>query len=148
MIFDSIKNKDRYKDIPKLYEGLCYLAKITKENFPYERIALDGKLKFVVPKTYSTKTEDEAKFEIHHTQADIHYMVEGVEGVQTGDPSEMETVAYFPERDWGECKGTPDGTYWLRAGYFVATLPNEAHKTGILCGESKPILKAVYKYVD
>jgi len=148
MIYDSIKNKERYKGIPKLYEGLCYLEQITKENFPAQRVVLDGKLKFVVPKTYSTKTEEEAKFEVHRTQADIHYMVEGVEGVQTGDSSEMELKGEFSEeRDWGEYVGTPSGTYWLTPGHFIATFPNEAHKTGILKDGSKPILKAVYKFI-
>ena len=148
MVYDSIANKDRYKDIPQLYQGLCYLAGITRENFPRERVVLDGKRRFVVPKTYSTKDVNEAKFEVHRTQADIHYMVEGEEGVQTADHTAMTLKGEFStERDWGEYVGEPDGCYWLRPGYFLATFPYEAHKTGIARGESRPILKAVYKYV-
>lgn len=148
MIYDHISNKDRYKGMPQLYEGLCWLAEITEENFHYERVTLDGKLKFVVPKTYETKPEDEAKFENHRTQADIHYMVKGCEGIKVEDISKMELVGEFSEeRDWGEYKGDVDGITWIKDGYFVAVLPGEAHKTGIMFGESKPILKSVFKYV-
>ena len=148
MIYDHIDNRDRYKGMPKLYEGLCWLANVTEENFPKERVVLDGKMKFVVPKTYTTKTEEEAAFENHRTQADIHYMVRGVEGIRVEDVSRMQLVGEFSEeRDWGKYEGEVEGITWIRDGYFVAVLPGEAHKTGILKDEAKPILKAVYKYV-
>lgn len=149
MIYDHIKNRERYKGIPKLYEGLCTLAKINEENFPKERVVIDGKMKFIVPKTYTTKTEEEAKFEIHHTQCDVHYMVHGVEGIKVEDMDKMERKGDFStERDWGEYVGDVDGIVWISDGYFVATFPDEAHKTGIMKEEPAPILKAVYKYVD
>lgn len=148
MIYDSIKNIDRYRNIPQLYEGLLYLRTITKENFPKQRVVLDGKKKFAVPKLYRTKSPEEAHFEVHRTQADIHYMVEGVEGVQTADSAEMELQGTFSEeRDWGEYTGVPDGTYWIRPGYFAATFPGEAHKTGLCAGRPQNIRKLVYKYV-
>ena len=33
MIFDSLKNKDNYRDFPLLYEALCYLS--TRESLFY-----------------------------------------------------------------------------------------------------------------
>lgn len=148
MIYDSIKNKDRYKDMPKLYEALCYLEGITEENFPEKRIVIDGIKKFVVPKNYETEPEEVAPYEVHHIRADIHYMIKGVEGVQTADESELTPIkgGYILEKDCGEFEGPIDGTYWIKPGYFALVLPGEAHRTGIMNGKPEPILKAVYKY--
>lgn len=147
MIYDSILNKDRYKDMPKLYEALCYLENITEENFPQSRVVLNGKLKFVVPKNYETEPEEDAPLEVHAIRADIHYMVKGVEGVQTADARTLKVkVPFSEEKDCGEYEGEVDGTYWLKPGYFALVLPGEAHRTGIMNGKPEPILKAVYKY--
>lgn len=147
MIYDSIKNKERYKNMPKLYEALCYLEGITEENFPDKKIVLDGIRKFVVPKVYETESEETAPYESHAIRADIHYMIRGVEGVQTADLMEVTPLREFSvDHDCGEYEGPVDGTYWIKPGYFAVVLPGEVHRTGIMNGKPEPILKAVYKY--
>lgn len=148
MIYDSIKNKERYKDMPKLYEALCYLETLTPENFTENRITLDGIKKFVVRKDYDTESTETAPYEVHHIRADIHYMLVGTEGVQTGDEAELTPIkgGYVLEKDCGEVEGHVDGTYWIKPGYFALVLPYEAHKTGIMVDKPERILKAVYKY--
>jgi len=147
MIYDSIKNKDRYKFDPKLYEALCYLERVTEENFPESKVVLDGILKFVVPKVYDTEPVEDAPFEAHAIRADIHYMVVGTEGIQTADTESMKLKGEFSvPNDCGEYEGEPDGTYWIQPGYFAVAFPGEIHKTGIMKGTPEPIKKAVYKY--
>ena len=34
MIFDSLKNKDNYRDFPLLYEALCYLSTLEEGELP------------------------------------------------------------------------------------------------------------------
>lgn len=147
MIFDSILNKERYREIPWLYEALCSLEQITAETLPHERLTLDGTRKFIVPKRYETEPEEQAAFEAHRLRADIHYMLRGIEGVQTADLRAVTELAPFSEeKDCGEYAGPVDGTYWLRPGYFALVLPGEVHRTGIMNGQPEPIVKAVYKY--
>lgn len=147
MIYDSIKNKERYREMPKLYEALCYLEGITEENFPEKKVVLDGIRKFVVPKKYETEPEEAAPFEAHAIRADIHYMIKGTEGVQTADLREVTPLHEFSvPNDCGEYEGPVDGTYWIKPGYFALVLPGEVHRTGIMKDEPEPILKAVFKY--
>lgn len=147
MIYDSIKNKDRYKYDPKLYEGLCHLASLTPETFPEKKLVIDGIKKFIVPKVYDTEPEEVAPFEAHAIRADIHYMLEGTEGVQTADESACKVIGEFSvPNDCGIYEGEVDGTYWIHPGYFCLVFPHEVHRTGIMQGSPKPIKKAVYKY--
>lgn len=150
MIFDSIKNKDKYKDMPKVYEALCYLDTITEENFPQKRIDLKpDNQAFVVPKVYDTEHEETAPFECHRLRADIHYMVVGTEGVQTADVNDSRIIPngeFRVPNDCGDFSGEPDGTYWIRPGYFALCFPGEVHRTGIMKGKPETIKKAVYKF--
>jgi len=149
MIFDSIRNKDLYKGMPKVYEALCRLEKITAETLPAKREDYEPDNQFfLVPKVYDTEPEEVAPFEAHRLRADIHYMLEGVEGVQTADVNDPRIVPdgeFRVNNDCGEFIGQPDGTYWLRPGYFALCFPGEVHRTGIMDGEPKPIKKAVFK---
>ena len=143
MIYDSLQNKERYRHIPKLYEALCYLEQFSEENFPPERRVLGGVVKFL---TLRTKPEAEAVFENHRLLGDIHYVIKGVEGIQTADLSHMVPTGEFSEeKDYGEYIGKPDGTYWIRPGYFAVVAPNEVHKTGIMESEPGEVKKIVYK---
>lgn len=149
MIFDNIKNKDRYKDMPKIYKALCYLETLTEENFPEKRIDFEPDNQyFVVPKVYETEPEETAPFECHRLRADIHCMVVGTEGAQTADVNDERITPNGEFRVSGDCGdffGEPDGTYWIRPGYFLIAFPGEVHRTGIMNGKPESIKKAVIK---
>ena len=143
MIYDHIRNKERYRYHEKLYEALCYIAEHAGEEFPAERRILAGIIKYL---PLLTKPEEQAVFEMHKLQGDVQYMVEGVEGVQTLDLLAGEPAGEFSEeKDYGEYTGQPDGTYWLKPGYFAVFMPYEIHKTGIMDGTPKVVKKIVYK---
>jgi biofilm protein TabA len=149
MIFDSIKNKDLYKDMPRIYQALTYLETLTPETLPEKRTDFEPDNQFfLVPKRYDTEPESVAPFEAHRLRIDIHYMLEGVEGIQTADVNDERITPngeFRVNNDCGEFFGEPDGTYWLRPGYFAISFPGEVHRTGIMQGEPKPIKKAVFK---
>ncbi|MCD8078384.1 MAG: YhcH/YjgK/YiaL family protein [Lachnospiraceae bacterium] len=149
MIFDTIKNKDKYKDMPKVYEALCYLENVTVENMPEKRLDLKpDNQAFLVPKVYDTEPEETAPFEAHRLRADIHYMLEGTEGVQTADVNDPRITPngeFRVNNDCGDFFGEPDGTYWLRPGLFALSFPGEVHRTGIMKDKPEPIKKVVYK---
>lgn len=144
MIFDHIKNKERYKYDQKLYDALCYIDAHKDDEFPAERKVLAGIAKYL---TLKTKPEQDAAFEVHHLQGDVQYMVSGTEGVQTMDfDCGTPTGEFSEEKDYGEFTGEPDGTYWLKPGYFMAVMPYEIHKTGIMYKEPGTVRKIVYKF--
>ncbi len=149
MIFDSIKNKEKYKEMKRVYEALCYLETLTEENFPEKRIDFEPNNQFfVVPKVYDTEPEEVAPFEAHRLRADIHYMVVGTEGVQTADVNDERITPngeFRVSSDCGDFFGQPDGTYWIRPGYFAISFPGEVHRTGIMKDKPEPIKKAVFK---
>lgn len=144
MIFDHIKNRDRYQYDQKLYGALCYIAGHANDPFPEERRILGGVVKYL---NLKTKPEEEAAFEVHKILGDVQYMISGVEGIQTMDIScGTPSTEFSEEKDYGEFTGEPDGTYWLKPGYFVAVMPNEIHKTGIMKGVPMNVKKIVYKF--
>jgi len=149
MIFDSIKNKELYKGMPRIYKALEYLETLAPETLPEKRTDFEpDNMFFVVPKRYDTEPESVAPFEAHKLRLDIHYMLEGCEGVQTADindPRISPDGEFRDKNDCGEFIGEVDGTYWLRPGYFALSFPGEIHRTGIMKSKPEPIKKAVFK---
>lgn len=144
MIYDHINNRDRYKYDQKLYQALCYIADHSGEPFPAERKVLGGVVKYLY---IQTKPEDQAVFEVHHLLADVHYVVSGVEGFQTADLSAaVPSGPFSEEQDYGEFTAEPDGTYWIKPGYFAVAMPEEVHKTGIMLESPATVQKIVYKF--
>lgn len=147
MIIDSIKNIEKYKGDAKLYRALEYLASITEDNFPTEKVFLDEKKLFFIPVKYQTKPEDQCPFEAHEIRADIHYIMKGREGVQIADVTKMKGIGVFgaDEPDYGEFEGEADGQIYINEGYFIAIYPGEAHKVSIMDGSPKPVVKVLAK---
>jgi YhcH/YjgK/YiaL family protein len=149
MIFDTIRNKHLYRDMPRVYQALEYLEALTITTLPGKRVDFEPDNKFfIVPKIYVTEPENVAPLEAHRLRIDIHYMLEGVEGIQTVAVSDERIIPdgeFRVSDDCGEFSGETDGTYWLRPGYFALCFPGEAHRTGIMRDEPRPIKKAVFK---
>jgi len=147
MIIDSIKNIKRYKGDAKLYRALEYLFSITDENFPSEKVFLEGNKLFFIPVNYETKAEADCPIEAHEIRADIHYIMKGREGVQISRVETMKPLGEFgaDEPDYGEFEGEMDGTMYISEGYFAAIYPGEAHRVRVMDGQPKPVRKIVVK---
>jgi biofilm protein TabA len=148
MIFDSIKNKEFYKGMPRIYEALEFLETLTPDTLPEKRVDFEQDEYYVLPKRYDTVPEQDIPFEVHHARLDIHYMLEGCEGVQSvdeTDPSVKPLAEFREDKDIGRFNAEPDGTYWLRPGYFALSLPGEVHKTGFFKDQPIAIKKAIVK---
>lgn len=146
MIFDSIKNKENYKDFPMLYEALCYLASLPEGVLPEANTVLVENRLFCNPVSFISKPESECKYEAHKKFCDLHYIVKGTERIATADVSSLTvTQEYDPETDISFLTGEADGYYNLKPGQFMVCFPNDAHKVGIMADQPEAISKIVFK---
>jgi YhcH/YjgK/YiaL family protein len=146
MIFDSIKNKDNYKDNPLLYQALAFLADLPQGELPKPNTVLLPEVLFCNPVSLVSKPEAECKFECHQTYIDLHYIVEGEEGIATADVSSLEYITPYDEKkDIAFLEGEEDGCYFLKPGQFMVCWPNDAHKVGIMKKQPVAIKKIVFK---
>ena len=66
MVFDSIKNCELYYGVHKNFEkAFDFIKKATAENLPVGKYELDGKDLYASVQEYTSKTEQESKFEGH-----------------------------------------------------------------------------------
>lgn len=146
MIFDSIANKDNYRDFPMLYQALCFLADLAENELPQPNTVLIEKKLFCNPVSLVSKPESECIYEAHRNYIDLHYIVRGVERIATSDISALTTeVPYSEEKDIGFLTGEADGYYDLKPGQFMVCFPNDAHKVAIMKDQPAPIDKVVFK---
>ena len=83
MIFDSLKNKDNYRDFPLLYEALCYLSTLKEGELPPANTVLKEGILFCNPVSLTTKPEEQCIYEAHRRYIDLHYTVSGTERIAT-----------------------------------------------------------------
>lgn len=146
MIFDSITNKENYRDFPMLYEALCFLAKLPEQELPSPNTVLIEKKLFCNPVSLVSKPEKDCIYEAHRNYIDLHYIVKGVERIATSQIQALNTeVPYSEEKDIEFLTGEADGYYDLKPGQFLVCFPNDAHKVAIMKDQPAPIDKVVFK---
>lgn len=146
MIFDTLKNKDNYRHNPLLFQALEYLSTLEPGTLPSETQVLTEGVLFCNPVSFTSKPESECKYEAHQNYIDLHYIVEGAEGIATADCASLTvTEAYDGEKDILFLSGEEDGRYYLKPGQFMVCFPNDAHKVGMMADAPAPIRKIVFK---
>lgn len=133
MIFDSIRNRENYKENGKIYQALCYLAEIKRweEVFP-DTVIQEGTI-VANPVIFVSKEEKECMYEAHEKYIDVHYIMEGVERIATADVSSLQIKTPFSEqRDIGFYQGDESGRYLLKPGEFMVCFPSDAHKVAMM----------------
>ena len=146
MIFDSIRNRENYKEHGKIYPALCYLAEIKRweEVFP-DTVIQEGTI-VANPVTFVSKEEKECMYEAHEKYIDVHYIMEGVERIATADVSSLQIKTPFSEqRDIGFYQGDESGRYLLKPGEFMVCFPSDAHKVAMMDKTPETVKKIVIK---
>ena len=146
MIFDSIRNRENYKENGKIYQALCYLAEIKRwdEVFP-DTVIQEGAI-VANPVTFVSKEEKECMYEAHEKYIDVHYIMEGVERIATADVSSLQIKTPFSEqRDIGFYQGDESGRYLLKPGEFMVCFPSDAHKVAMMDKTPETVKKIVIK---
>ena len=141
MIKDKLENIERYSinDNFEKFKNEVRQTKSfpTKLELPLKSISLE----------YETKDFDLTKFENHHENIDIHFLIEGSECIGLKNVSDLvPETAYDENNDFQLFKGEPVEQVVLRAGEFLLLFPGEAHVTGGKVGKnSSAVKKRVYK---
>ncbi len=142
MIFDNIKNIDRYKDLNEVFEILT----VIKENRVGEATLSEGLR--ITPTKIVTESRDVRRFENHELHADIHYCVKGQEKIElTFNVDAMKTDGdNDTERDLQFYENTNDCFYVvLNEGDFLVLYPGEVHKTCCSVSVDKELEKHICK---
>lgn len=146
MLFDSIQNRENYKDNRLVYQALDYLSRLRSGELPTPGTILIPDVLYCNPVTLTSKPETECIFEAHRKYLDLHYIVEGIEGIATADISALQTVEpYDEQKDISFLEGNEDGRYYLKPGQFMVCWPNDAHKVAVMNEKPEHIKKVVFK---
>ena len=146
MIFDSLKNKDNYRDFPLLYEALCYLSTLKEGELPPANTVLKEGILFCNPVSLTTKPEEQCIYEAHRRYIDLHYTVSGTERIATADTYSLTvSTPYDQQKDIGFLTGEADGCYDVKPGQFLVCFPNDAHKVAMMTEAPAAVSKVVFK---
>lgn len=146
MIFDNINRIDNYKSFPVIYRALQELSKFNLQNMPTSTVVYEKDTLFANPVSLTSKPESECIFEAHEKYLDIHYILDGTEGISTAYTSNLNIKKpYDSKDDVAFYTGEADGTYYLVPGNFMICWPTDAHKVAIMKDSPVPIKKIVCK---
>ncbi len=149
MIYDSLKNCDRYTAVHESFEkAFQFIKKAEEEKLPEGRYELEGDKLYAFIQRYTSKLENESSFEAHKNYIDIQYILSGVEVMQFAD-----IQAFTPSCDYDAERDVvffddfeKAGTVVVREGEYGIFFPSDAHKPG-MCFAKNPaeVCKIVVK---
>ena len=147
MIFDNIRNKERYVSLhPDMEKVFHMLESMTSESEAGRREISD--LAYVNHMTITTIPEAEGRFEGHARYADLQFVVEGCEIIDYCDSKEMAVAEdYLGEKDL--CFYETPASFvrlTLHKGDFILVYPGEAHRPAVAeNGVPSTVVKSVGK---
>ena len=133
MIFDSISNKENYKEEKEIYQTLNFLEKLKKWDDVESNAIIQKDWISANPVSFLSKDESECMYEAHRKHIDVHYIMEGIEKIATADVKNLqEKVPFDKDKDIGFYEGCESGSYLLKTGDFMVCFPSDAHKVGMM----------------
>ncbi len=149
MVVANIKDASRYYSLNENFKVVFdFLETLTPENLPEGisgegyKVNLSGKYADTFDLTDDGK---EREFEAHRKYIDIHYCIDGSEGIGYNDVSRLApTTEYFEKDDYQMLKGESFKVV-LSKGDFCIVFPEDAHIPCLVANEEKRVLKAVAK---
>lgn len=76
MIFDSISNKENYKEEKEIYQTLNFLEKLKKWDDVESNAIIQKDWISANPVSFLSKDESECMYEAHRKHIDVHYIME------------------------------------------------------------------------
>ena len=148
MIYDSLSNLDRYKNIKYISEIQRFIEKNNVLNLPNGDIDIKGEDLFVKVLKYSPSDSSKNFFETHRDYMDVQIVFRGVELMQFVQPIYTSKTSDF------KLKG--DFTFFKASeriseiivgeNEFTIFFPGEPHKPGCTyLDDTSEILKLVFK---
>ena len=145
MILDVLNHAILYEKIHKSLDlAFSFLRSTDLKSLSPGRLELQGDSVYALVQEYTTKSEEQGKWEAHKQFIDIQYIVEGVEKIGYSSLTNLHLGDYFPERDFQSATG--EGQWIrLRSGSFVVFFPQDAHMPGLSDRSPSSVKKVVIK---
>lgn len=145
MIIDHIKNREKYYFLGKDFQtALDFFAEVGPQPFEKADIKISGSDVLVKARPMMTKVIEDCSFEAHKKYADIHFVAYGREKIGYSVVDELEFIGYDEEKDTISLKGNGD-VLSLHQGFFMITLPDDAHMPCICFGKPEKLGKMIAK---
>ena len=134
MIFDTLKNCRKYYEVNDKFEkAFDFINKATKENLPVGKYELEGCELYASVQEYTTKAEEECRFEGHRKYIDIQYIVSGIETIEVIDISKASSqTEYNEEKDLEFYENNSKATKGvIESGEYGIFFPHDIHRPGM-----------------
>ncbi|WZL80404.1 YhcH/YjgK/YiaL family protein [Vallitaleaceae bacterium 9-2] len=146
MLYDSIYTTNYSTSLEKISQVLKYLYTLSTNDLPLNPIVLIDNEVYGNIVELETRPENQCIFEAHETHIDIHYILEGIEGIALAHKEKLQRrTAYDCKKDIAFFDGSEDETLFLGPGDFIVCWPNDAHKVGIMDQTPSFVKKIVFK---
>lgn len=145
MIIDHIRNREQYYYLGEDFKkALDFFVTVPNTAFEKADIMIPNSNVMVKARPMDTRPIEQCSFEAHRIYADIHFVAYGIEQIGYADISKLEELNYDEEKDAAALEGKGD-LLTLEPGYFMITLPDDAHMPCVCVGEAAPLGKMIAK---
>ncbi len=143
MIVDHIKNRELYYFLGEDFKtALEYFANYNENPQKDEDVYENGVLIRIRPTV--TKKKQDCSFEAHKLYADIHFVAGGNEKIGYANVCELKEISYNEKEDSALLTGEGSDVL-LKKGYFMITLPEDAHMPVIEYKKPERLIKLIAK---
>ncbi|MBE5821159.1 MAG: DUF386 domain-containing protein [Clostridiales bacterium] len=146
MVLDKLNNSNMYYVLNDKFENAFeFIKKATKENLPVGKYEIDGDNLYGLVQEYTTKLEEEGKFEGHRKYIDIQYIISGIEIIETVNISkaianteynEIKDIEFYENNEKG-CR------HILEAEEYAILYPEDIHKPGMSINNKQTNVKKI-----
>ena len=146
MIVDNFKNRHQYYSVNDKFEkAFGFIEKAVKENFDIGKYEIDGKEIFASVQEYTSKLNEDGKYEGHRNYIDIQYIISGIEVIEVADISKMTLKTEYNEiKDvefYEDCDTA--GRAVLQSGEYGIFFPHDIHKPGLAFANNPALVKKI-----
>lgn len=143
----NIKLEGKYSYLTdKFNAGLSWLSGADISSLSDGKHAIPGTDLTADVQTYTTKPEEECRFESHHEHFDIQFVAEGREYFGVCPVDGLTLRESHPERDTYFYEPPENaGRVLLNAGDFIIVAPEEAHEAKCAVNVPEKVRKVVIK---
>ncbi|MBQ3036485.1 MAG: YhcH/YjgK/YiaL family protein [Lachnospiraceae bacterium] len=145
MIVDHIRNREKYYYLGDDFKAaLDFFATVSDAPFDKADIRVENSGVLVKARPMNTKQVEDCSFEAHKEYADIHFVAYGKEKIGYSDIQKLTFIEYDADKDAALLTGKGD-LITLLPGYFMITLPDDAHMPCVCVDECAPLGKMIAK---
>ena len=145
MIIDHIRNREKYYFLGNKYKlALDFFASEAEKTLEKGEVQLLDDEVVIKKCITETKYEKDSRFEAHKKYADVHFVVYGVERIGYADVNLLEITDYNEKSDGVHLNGSGE-LITQRPGYFMITLPDDAHMPYVCVDTPAPLGKMIAK---